>query len=55
MLCGLSGSGGPIIRKPVNSQTHFDHHRSPSHHIEGGSLDEIFVARSATRWLRLYA
>ena len=28
-------------------------HRSPGHHVEGGSLAEIFVARSATRWLRL--
>jgi hypothetical protein len=26
---------------------------SPGHHVEGGSLAEIFVARSATRWLRL--
>ena len=23
------------------------------HHVEGGSLAEIFVARSVTRWLRL--
>ena len=28
-------------------------HRSPGHHVEGGSLAEIFVGRSATRWLRL--
>ena len=27
---------------------------SPGHHVEGGSLAEILVARSATRWLRLY-
>jgi hypothetical protein len=30
-------------------------HRSPGHHIDGGSLTEIFVGRKATRWLRLYA
>jgi hypothetical protein len=30
-----------------------DLHRSPGHHFDGGSLAEIFVARSATRWLRL--
>ena len=29
-------------------------HRSPGHHVDGGSLAEIFVVRSATRWLRLY-
>ena len=29
-------------------------HRSPGQHVEGGSLAEIFVARRATRWLRLY-
>jgi ABC transporter substrate binding protein len=29
-------------------------HRSPGHHVDGGSLVEIFVVRSATRWLRLY-
>ena len=28
-------------------------HRSPGHHVEGGSLAVILVARSATRWLRL--
>jgi hypothetical protein len=28
-------------------------HRSPGHHVEGGSRAEIFVGRSATRWLRL--
>ena len=27
--------------------------RWPGHHVEGGSLAELFVARSATRWLRL--
>jgi len=30
------------------------YHRSSRHHVDGGSLAEIFVARSATRWLRLY-
>jgi hypothetical protein len=34
-----------------NSKANF--HRSPSHHVEGGSLADIFVVRSATRWLRL--
>ena len=29
-------------------------HRSPGHHVEGGSLAVILVVRSATRWLRLY-
>jgi hypothetical protein len=29
-------------------------HRSPGHHVDGGSRVEIFVGRSATRWLRLY-
>jgi hypothetical protein len=29
-------------------------HRSPGRHVEGGSFAEIFVGRSATRWLRLY-
>jgi len=29
------------------------HHLSPGHHIDGGSLAEILVGRSATRWLRL--
>ena len=28
-------------------------HRSPGHHSDRGSLAEIFVARSAIRWLRL--
>jgi hypothetical protein len=28
-------------------------YRSPGHHVEGGSLAVILVARSATRWLRL--
>jgi hypothetical protein len=28
-------------------------HRSPGHHVDGGSLAVIFVARSAIRWLRL--
>jgi hypothetical protein len=27
--------------------------RSPGHHVEGGSVADIFVVRSATRWLRL--
>jgi hypothetical protein len=27
-------------------------HRSPGHHIEGGSSAVILVVRSATRWLR---
>jgi hypothetical protein len=26
-----------------------DNHRSPGHHVDGGSLADIFVARSATR------
>ncbi len=30
-----------------------DLHRSPGHHVDGGSLAEILVSRSATRWLRL--
>src|SRR5260370_18309020 len=31
-----------------------DLHRSPGHHVDGGSLAEILVRRSATnRWLRL--
>jgi hypothetical protein len=30
-----------------------DIHRSPGHHVDGGSLAEILVGRSATRWLRL--
>jgi hypothetical protein len=30
------------------------HYRSPGHHVDGGSLAEIFVCRGATRWLRLY-
>jgi hypothetical protein len=29
-------------------------HRSPGHHVEGGSLAVILVARNAIRWLRLY-
>jgi hypothetical protein len=29
-------------------------HRSPGHHVDGGSLADIFVGRKATRWLRLY-
>src|SRR5262249_50733441 len=29
-------------------------HRSPGHQVDGGSFAEIFVGRSATRWLRLY-
>ena len=29
-------------------------YRSPGHHVDGGSLAEILVVRSATRWLRLY-
>jgi hypothetical protein len=29
-------------------------HRSPGHQADGGSLAEIFVDRSAMRWLRLY-
>ena len=29
-------------------------YRSPGHQCDGGSLAEIFVGRSATRWLRLY-
>jgi hypothetical protein len=29
-------------------------YRSPGHHDDGGSLAEIFVGRSAIRWLRLY-
>ena len=29
-------------------------HRSPGHHVDGGSLAEILVVRSATKWLRLY-
>jgi len=37
----------------VNFPTPVHDHRSPGHQIEGGSLAEIFVARSATRWLRL--
>jgi hypothetical protein len=24
-------------------------HRSPGHHVDGGSLAEIFIGRSATR------
>ena len=28
-------------------------YRSPGHHVEGGSLAEILVRLSATRWLRL--
>ena len=30
------------------------HYRSPGHHVEAGSLAEIFVGRSAMRWPRLY-
>ena len=30
------------------------HHRSPGHQVKGGSLADIFVVRSTTRWLRLY-
>jgi hypothetical protein len=29
-------------------------HRSPGHHVDGGSLAEILVRLSATRWLGLY-
>lgn len=29
-------------------------HRSPGHQLDAGSLAEIFVGRSATRWLCLY-
>src|SRR5262249_40655952 len=29
-------------------------HGSPGHHVDGGSFAAIFVARSATKWLRLY-
>jgi hypothetical protein len=32
---------------------HASVHRSPGHHVDGGSLAEILVARNATRWLRL--
>ena len=28
-------------------------HRSPGHHVDGGSFAEILVVLSATRWLRL--
>jgi hypothetical protein len=28
-------------------------YRSPGHLVDGGSLAEIFVGRSATKWLRL--
>jgi len=28
-------------------------HRSPGHHVDSGSLADIFVGRSATKWLRL--
>jgi hypothetical protein len=28
-------------------------YRSPGHHVDGGSLAEIFVGCSATKWLRL--
>ena len=31
----------------------FDH-LSPGHHVDVGSFAEIFVGRSATRWLRLH-
>jgi hypothetical protein len=29
-------------------------YRSPGQHVEGGSLAEILLVRSATMWLRLY-
>ena len=35
------------------SGTPTTYHRSPGHHVDGGSLADIFVVRSATRWLRL--
>ena len=30
-------------------------HRSPGHHVDGGSLAEILRVRKATKWLLLYA
>lgn len=30
------------------------YHRSPGHHVDGGSLVEILFGRSAMRWPRLY-
>ena len=35
-------------------RTELSLYRSPGHHVDGGSLAEILVGRSATRWLRLY-
>ena len=29
-------------------------HRSPGHHVDGGSLAEILVVRSTIKWLRFY-
>ena len=45
---GLSAAGMPTVLHLLNF------YRSPRHHVEGGSLAVILVARSATRWLRLY-
>jgi hypothetical protein len=35
-------------------QVYLWNHRSPDHHVDGGSLAKIFVDRSATNALRLY-
>jgi hypothetical protein len=46
----------PSIGSPNSYECHAipSLYRSPGHHVDGGSLAEIFVDRSAIRWLRLY-
>jgi hypothetical protein len=42
---GNNGCNGGIFRLAGN----IGYHRSPGHHVDGGSLSEIFVGRSATK------
>ena len=62
--CVREGYVNPLGFKPFGSRRRIRHrnyywlqshqaHRTPGHHVEGGSLAEILVGRSATRWLRL--
>jgi hypothetical protein len=48
----ILGSGRFSALASTSSDNH--DHRSPGHHTVGGSLTDIFLTRSATRWLRLY-
>jgi hypothetical protein len=42
------------IKPHIGEGTRLAPHRSSGHQIDGGSLADIFVVRSATKWLRLY-